>query len=209
MKKELDEAIRAIIDTVDRNKFNIAIGFFQNYAPAEADTLGVRFANIKLHYKDDDGEDISATVPISQIGNNKSFVDFRLSEGDELLVFFTDRTIEQWKDKTATSPQLLTKNKVKDSINHGIAVPICSHHNSEFITTVDFPSDVAARFAVKSGEKVQIGNDTADDLKNLHDFMTIITNLSTTDGDSLAAALSAQKTNINNIITNQLTITKV
>jgi hypothetical protein len=207
VKKELIEAIKGIINTIDRNKYNISMGFFQKYSDAESDPKGVRFADIKLVYKDDNGEDISATVPLLQVGSKNSIYDFRLENGDELLVFFTDRTLEQWKDETGTEPQKL-KNLVKDSINHGIAIPVCSHHNSALVTTGDLPSSVGLRIGVKSGKKAQVGSDTADDLKNLYDFMNIITNLSTTDGDSLAASLAAQKTNINNIIANQLTITE-
>jgi hypothetical protein len=211
MKAAITEMLNSFFSTVDRNKYNSAMGFFQKYSDAESDELGVRFADVKLQNKDDDGNDISATVPLLQIGSKNSIIDFRLEEGDEILILFTDRTLEQWKDTTGITPQSL-KNKVKDSINHGIGIPVCSHHNSAKITTTALDSTVGLRLGVKAGKKVQLGTDV-DDLVNIcYNFINIFDTViaaTPADGDALNSALIAQSSNITTLKTKLANITKI
>lgn len=173
MMEELSEVIESIFDLRDGNKYNVSLGFFEKDVTAEADTSGKRFCDLKLHYKNNDSGDISAgSVPLLYIGSKNFIVDYRLEPGDELLVLFTDRTLEQWKDTSGTVPQRL-RNPVKDSINHAVAIPIVSHHYAnDIITSID--PTVGGKVAVKSGKKVQIGNDTTDLLDLVYQILEIL-----------------------------------
>lgn len=206
LESDVNEAIRQTFITEDANKYNIAIGFFQSYAVVNQDTSGKRYCNLKLHFKSKDAEDIDITeVPLLCSGSINAIDEFPLEKGDEMRVFFSDRTLEQWNPKTNTEPQTLA-NTVKDSLNHAFCIPFNSHHN-DFSLPID--STVGRRHLVKSGKKIQIGNNVDELLKNTHDFMNIIGSLSFTDGDSLAAALTAQLTAINLIVTSMANITKI
>jgi len=166
--QEIIEAVEAIIDSRDSAKYNISIGFFQGYnATVESDTKGQRFCDLKLHHKDDEGNDVSAlAVPLMFMGNKNGMLDFELSSGDELLVLFTDRTLAQWKDASGTSPQKLS-NPVKDSINHAMAIPICTVHNANLVSDTPVDSD-AIGLRAKPGKKIEIGNGT-DEVIDLFD----------------------------------------
>lgn len=172
MEEELEELSDLTFKVNSANKFNVALGFFQSYADAEADSSGKRFCNVKLHYKDNESNDIdNLLVPMAYIGTKRTVYDFELEQGDEMLILYSDRSLEQWKDTTGTEPQVL-ENPVKDSINHAIAVPIVSHHFVNLITTAAIPSDVGGRLGVKSGDKIQVGNDAVDLLKIVYDMLT-------------------------------------
>ncbi len=174
MEQEFIEAFEGLFNTIDQNKYNIAMGFFQNYATVDSDASGVRYCDLKLHYKDADSNDIPITgVPLMYFGNQKFILDFELSSGDELLVLFTDRTLEDWKAASAIVPQLMT-NPVKDSLNHAIAIPVCTAHYASTITTSALDSTVGARVGVQTGKKVQIGTDVVDLLKILYDLITAL-----------------------------------
>jgi hypothetical protein len=171
MQQEITEAVLALLKTWDANKFNISLGFFDGYAKVESDTLGKRFCNVKLANKDANGDDIPLLdVPLMYIGNKNFIVDFEIEKGDELLIAFTDRTLEAWKPTSGTVPQE-TKNPVKDSMNHGIAIPICSVHNANLVSSIPVDSS-AIGLRAKSGKKIELGNGTAEVLNLLNDNLT-------------------------------------
>ena len=208
IQTDLSEAIKALIDTQINAKFNIAFGFFQSYAPTTQDTSSLRYCNLKLHYKTVNSQDINLLeVPILYPGSKNSVDDWSLVVGDELIVLFSDRSLEQWNPLIATESQTLN-NPVRDSINHGFCIPINSHHN-DFMKVLPPDATVGRRVLVKSPKKVQVGNGVDEAMKNLYNFINIIGSLSFSDGDTLATALSAQLTNINAIGTSQLNITKI
>lgn len=170
-EQEITDAVEAIFNLNDQNKYNISLGYFQQYSSEEVDTSGTRFANVKLAYRDANGDEISAlSVPIMFQGNKDTVDDFKLTNGDELLVLFSDRTLEQWK--TSTSPQTLS-NKVKDSLNHALCIPINTHHTFNDIAAVAIDSTVGRRILVKSGKKIQIGNETDELLKLMDRFIGV------------------------------------
>ena len=172
MIQEITEAIESLLESFDKNKYNISLGFFEGYATVESDTSGKRFCDLKLHYKDEESVDIPLTgIPLMYIGSKSFLTDFELVSGDELLVFFSDRTLEQWKPTSGTVPQDL-KDPVKDSLNHAFAIPVCTTHNASLVTTAPLDSTVGGRLGVKSGKKAQVGNDTTDLLKILHSLIT-------------------------------------
>lgn len=175
-EEEFERLVLTVSQNVDRNKFNVAMGFFQEYVTTESDSSGKRFCYAKLHYKDSESKDIDIVkVPLLYIGTPRVVFDHALQKDDDLLILFSDRSLEQWKDSTGTEPQKL-ENPVKDSINHSIAIPVVSHKYVNDITTTDLPGDVGGRVGVKSGSKIQIGNDTVDLLKSIYDSMTEIVN---------------------------------
>jgi len=127
MIEELTDAIESIIEVRERTRYKIELGFFDGYATVEADSTGKRFCNVKLQHKDDDHNDILLpNVPIGYPGSKLLPNDFKLSTGDEMIVFFTDHSLQQWNK--SGMPQIL-KNKVKDSINHPFAIPFISHRS--------------------------------------------------------------------------------
>ncbi len=206
LQTEISEAIRAMIRTELNARYNIAFGFFQGYSSTDNDTSGLRYCDIKLHYKTSDSQDINILeVPILYPGSKNSIDDFTLVKDDELFVLFSDRSLEQWNAVRATQPQKVL-NPVRDSINQAFCIPINSHHNN-FTSAPD--STVAKRITVESGKKMQFGNGVDEFLKIQYDFMSIINSLSTTDGDALAADLATKKTQINALVTQMTNITKI
>lgn len=162
----ITQAVESILELNDKNKYNVSLGYFQCYSKVDVDPLGNRFADIKLHYKDENGEDIGGIdVPLIYFGNENTVDDFALEKGSDLAVFFTDRTLEQWV--TGAEPQAL-RDKVKDSKNHAFAIPISTHHTFGDIATAAIDSTVGRRILVKPGKKIQIGNGT-DELLDLID----------------------------------------
>ncbi len=158
---EIGTATTAIIKTLDKNRFNIALGFFKGYSSVDSDSTGMRFCDLDLHYRDADHENIGLiNVPIMYIGNQYHILDFNLAEGDELLVLFSDRTLEQWKDTSGKTPQDLT-NPVKDSFNHALAIPICTVHYANDVSSTPVDSS-AIGLRTKSGNKIEIGNGTVE-----------------------------------------------
>lgn len=167
------EMFEGLYNLRDANKFNFAVGFFQKYTvPAvESDSYGKFYCDIKLHYKDDESNDVSAlNVPLFYIGGSNGALYFELVKGDELLVVFSDRTLENWKPTSGTIPQGIG-NPVKDSINHAIAIPIISAHKAAEV--IDPPVDSEA-IALRSrpGGKVESGNGTDDVPKLLDQVIT-------------------------------------
>ncbi len=210
LKTEINEAVKGIIKTYDRSKFNVALGFFQEYATVSQDTSGKRYCNVKLHYKTDDNEDINMLeVPLFYPGSKNMAIDYLLESGDELMVFFSDRSISQFHPVNATQPQFLN-NKVKDSVNYAFCFPINTHHNMSFLLPAD--STVAHRTTVKTGKKVQIGNGTDELLKVLYDFINVfktVLDAAPADGDSLNTALAGQLSAISALFAKMGNITKI
>ena len=136
LESDIIAASEGMFDMRDQNKFNISLGFFQSYSSGvESDTTGKRFCDLKLHTQDANGDDIDAlNVPLLYPGTRAMPFDTTLIPGDELLVLFSDRTIEQWKATSGTMPQDI-RNPVKDSVNHAIAFPVVSHHYINEIVT--------------------------------------------------------------------------
>jgi len=169
---EISEAVESIFNINDANKYNVSLGFFDGYSTEPVDPSGSRFADIKLHYRDSNGDEITAvSVPIMYQGNKNTVDDFELTSGDELLVLFSDRTLEQWTQTEGTVSQAIT-NEVKDSLNHALCIPISTHHSLAGITALGIDATVARRILVKPTKKIQIGNDTDELLKILYDLMT-------------------------------------
>ncbi len=197
----IDEAIRAIVGTQLNAKFNIAFGFFQSYASTTQDTSGLRYCNLKLHYKTVDSQDINLLeVPILYPGSKNAFDDWTLEDGDELIVLFSDRSLEQWNNEK--SPQQLN-NPVRDSINHGFCIPINSHHN-DFMASFPPDATVAKRINVKPGKKLQIGN-TVDEVMKIH--YQLITAYSA--GVSLSTGLFNNQATITLLQAQLLNLTKI
>lgn len=199
MQEELSKAIESIYSLNDANKYNVAMGYFQEYSTEAVDASGSRFADIKLHYRDSNGDDIDGTsVPLMYMGNGNTTDDFELVKGDELLVLFSDRTLEQWK--TATEPQTL-QNKVKDSKSSALAIPVSTTHSLAGITSAAIDSTVGRRILVKSGKKIQIGTDVDELLKILHDILLIIDTWFATSstGNITAGSLTTFITQLGNI----------
>ena len=172
-EQEIIEAVESIFSLNDKNKYNVSLGFFQGYSTEEVDTLRKRFANVKLHYRDTEGEEISLmSVPIMYQGNKNTVDDFGLTLGDELIVFFSDRTLEQWTQKEGTKTQTLT-NTVLDSINHALCIPINTHHTFSDIAAAAIDATVGRRILVKAGKKIQIGNETDELLKLMDRFIGV------------------------------------
>lgn len=157
------EAFEGLYNLRDASKFNFAVGFFQKYSvPAvESDSYGKFYCDIKLHYKDDESKDVSAlAVPLFYIGGSNGALFFELIEGDELLVVFSDKTLENWKPTSGTVPQGIV-NPVKDSINHAIAIPIISAHKAAEVIDPAVDSEAIALRSKPSG-KVDVSNGTDD-----------------------------------------------
>ncbi len=153
------EMFEGLYNLRDANKFNIAVGFFQKYsAPAvESDSYGKFYCDIKLHYKDEESNDVSAlNVPLFYIGGSNGALFFELVQGDELLVVFSDKTLENWKPSSGTVPQGIG-NPVKDSINHAIAIPIISAHKAAEVLAEPVGSDITA-LRTTPGKTAEIGN---------------------------------------------------
>jgi len=212
LEQAISEAIKSIIDVKDGIKYNIAMGYFQGYSSNEQDSSGSRFIDIKLHYKNKSGVDIDAlSVPVLYSGNENTTNDFGLTSESLLLVLFSDRTLEQWINKTVIVPQAL-QDKVKDSKNHAFAIPISTHHSIADITSLAIDSTVGYRRVVKSGKKVQIGNDVDELLKIMYDFINIFKTVldgNPADGDALNTALLAQLTAITALFGQMSNITKI
>jgi len=208
---EFSSAVESIIKLDDTNKYNVSLGFFNGYSTEDVDSSGSRFANLKLHYRDLNGDEITAvSVPIMYQGNKETVDDFKLTSGDELLVLFTDRTLEQWTQKQGTVPQKIN-NKVKDSLNHALCIPISTHHSLKpGITSLPIDSTVARRIIVTSGKKIQIGNDTDELLKIMHQFLDFFQTIIATDGDTFATNLVTGQAGLLSTIKAQLAnITKL
>lgn len=201
LEHEFSEAIESVIRLNDNNKYNISLGYFQDYSTEEVDSSGTRFADIKLHYRDANGDEISATgVPIMFQGNQETVDDFKLTKDDELTVLFSDRSLEQWMQLDATTPQTLT-NKSKDSLNHAFCIPINTHHSFSEITSLAIDATVGRRILVKSGKKIQIGNDTDELLKLFNDLLTqMIKLLGATMLDGLVDAVGSSSTGTLSVI---------
>lgn len=170
LEQKFQEAIEAIINIHDRNKYNVSLGFFDGYSSVGNDTNGNRFANIKLHYRDANGDDIDANaVPVFYSGSKDTVDEFGLRAGDEMIVLFSDRTLGKWvANKT---PQAMS-NSIKDSKNHALAIPVSSHHSIGDITTDAIDATVGRRILVKPEKKIQIGTETDELLKIMFDFLT-------------------------------------
>lgn len=225
LEHEVSSAVESIFNLNDKNKYNVSLGYFQKYSSEEVDVSGSRFADIKLHYRDLNGDEISAlSVPIMFQGNQETVDDFKLVKGDELIVWFSDRSLEQWMSLSSTSPQTLS-NTIKDSLNHALCIPINTHHSFNTIAPTPIDSAVGRRILVKTGKKIQIGSDTIDILKLFDDFLTEFKSLvgamvlggnvdapgagSTGTNSLILAALTAMETSITAIQTQLGLIAKV
>jgi hypothetical protein len=210
MIHEFIEAVESIIALNDSVKYNISMGYFQGYSDEVTDPLKRRTIDIKLHYKSSSGDDIDAlSVPLMYIGNENTTGDFELTSESLLLVLFSDRTLEQWV--TGSEPQLLV-DKVKDSKNHALAIPVNTHHSYDSIVSAVIDSTVGYRRMVKPGKKLQIGTETDELLKIMYDFINIfktVLDATPADGDALNAALLAQLTAITALFTQMTNITKI
>lgn len=165
------EAFEGLYNLRDSTKFNIAVGFFQKYSSVESDSYGKFYCDIKLHYKDEESKDVSAlNVPLFYLGGSNGALFFELVQGDELLVAFSDKTLENWKPTSGTVPQGIG-NPVKDSINHAIAIPIISAHKAAGVISPPVNS-AAVALRSKPGGKVEIGNGTDELLNLLNDNLT-------------------------------------
>lgn len=169
-EEDYEQLVRDVFSTIDRSKYNVSMGFFQSYDTADSDPSGVRFCQAKLHNKDSNGDDIGIIkIPLLYVGSPRIIFDYALEQNDDLAIFFTDQSLEQWKSEK--EPQRLD-NPVKDSINHAFAIPVVSHKYTNDLVTSALPSDVAGKISVKDGEKFQIGNNTVELLKLLYDILT-------------------------------------
>lgn len=155
MEEELTEMVESIIERIERNKYYSAIGFFQGYSTVEADSSGKRFCQVKLHNKDKNAADISIEdVPIGYPGTKKSAFQDDLTPGvDEMQIFFTDRSLEEWKDSGASGPQI-SRNTVRNQRSNAFAIPISTHHGIE---DLELPDNSHAKIPLASGKKLQIG----------------------------------------------------
>ncbi|MCK5613270.1 hypothetical protein KAR91_65965 [Candidatus Pacearchaeota archaeon] len=154
MEQELTEMVESIFDRIERNKYYSALGFFQGYSTVEADSSGKRFCRVKLHNKDNNAADISIEdVPVGYPGTKRTSFQDDLLQGDEMLLFFTDRTLEEWKDSGAVGPQI-TKNTVRNQRSNAFAMPLSTHHNIE---DLELPVNDYAKIPLASGKKLQIG----------------------------------------------------
>jgi hypothetical protein len=157
MSKELGIAVARLIDQSIFNSlssvYNIAFGYFQRYSASSPIPDDERsFIDVKLHYKEFNNKDISLVqVPLVYIGSKNAVFDYKLESGDQVIVFFADRTLEQWKD--SDEPQLLS-NTVKDSKNHCFALPIMTHRD---IDQLNVEKNDNVKLAVSSGKKLQLG----------------------------------------------------
>lgn len=202
LEHELSSMVETIIELNDKIKYNIALGYFQEYYTNENDVSGKRFCNAKLHYRDADGNDIDAVnIPLIYFGNGNTAGQFELEFGCDLLVLFSDRSLEQWI--TATEPQALT-NKVKDSKNHSFAIPISTHHTFNDLTSLALDSTVGYRRVVKSGKKIQIGNDVDEMMKIHYDLITAYLG-----GVNTSTGLSNNQAQITTLQTQLANITKI
>lgn len=172
-EEDFEELVKTVFSTIDESKYNISLGFFQSYDSVDADASGVRFCQANLHNKDSGGSDIGIIkIPLLYIGTPRVMFDYSLEKGDDLAIFFTDKSLEQWKSEK--EPQKLD-NPVKDSINHAFAIPVVSHKYTNDLVTTSLPSDVAGKISVDDSKKIQIGNNTEDLLKILYDVLTELT----------------------------------
>lgn len=184
LQNEFSEAVRALINTQDKAKYNISLGFFNGYSTVIQDNSGLRYCNLKLHNKTADSQDINLfEVPLFFPGCKNTVFDFQLVTGDELMVFFSDRSLEQWKD--SMEPQQL-KNPVKDSINHAFCFPISSHHT---YNELNLPVNTHVKIPLTSGKKIQIGLlDTTGTKTELLDILYQVIEIllqADTNGDTL------------------------
>lgn len=208
-EREITEAVESVIRLNDLNKYNVSLGFFNGYSTEEVDPSGSRFADIKLHYRDSNGDEITAvSVPIMYQGNKNTVDDFELTSGDELLVLFSDRTLEQWTQLGDTVPQDIS-NKVKDSLNHALCIPISTHHSLPDITSEPIDSSVGRRIIVKSGKKIQIGNDTDELLALFDQVLTLLQGSVDNPGASSTGTNSLINTQLATIQTSLGNIAKI
>jgi len=174
LEQEIRESFEGLYDQRDHSKYNIALGFFQSYATGnEADTTGKRFCDLKLHVKDENGDDVSAlSVPMMYMGSSQFILDFELVKGDQVLVLFSDQTLEYWKTPTGTAPQTNT-NPVKDSFNHALAIPISTTHESNLVSATPVDS-TAVGLRAKVGNKIELGNGTVELLDLIDQLLTLL-----------------------------------
>jgi ABC-type xylose transport system substrate-binding protein len=197
LEHKLQEAIEAVINVNDRNKYNVALGFFDGYSTVDNDKYGTRFANIKLHYRDAKGKDIDANaVPLFYSGSKDTVDEFGLDTGDEMIVLFSDRTLEKWVANE--TPQVMS-NSIKDSKNHALAIPVSSHHSIGDITAAAIDATVGRRILVKAGKKIQIGTDVDELLKILHSMFSIIKTWNGGTAPWAGSTLDALVTQLGNI----------
>lgn len=154
MEAELTDMVESIIERIERNKYYSSLGFFQGYNTVEADSSGKRFCQVKLHIKDKNAKDISIEgVPIGFPGTKRTSFQDDLESGDELMIFFTDRTLEEWKDSGVAGPQI-TKNTIRNRRSSAFAIPVSTHHG---IDALELPDNDHAKIPLASGKKLQIG----------------------------------------------------
>lgn len=166
MRKEFEGAVEALFHTFSESKYNISLGSFVSYDEDVNDKSGQRFCKLNLHFKEGKNLVDLTAVPILVFGSSSSMDDVELKKDDTLMVFFADRTLDQWK--SSGIPQTLTAG-VKDSINNAFCIPVSSHHDYEGITSEK--ATVVSRKIVKEGTKVQIGNKNAELVKILNETL--------------------------------------
>ena len=171
LAQAITEMFEGLYDLRDANKFNVSPGYFQSYSSVDYDPYGKFYCNVKLHNKEEDENDISlVNVPLFYIGGANGALFFELIKGDRLMVFFSDRSLENWKPISDDVPQALG-NPVKDSINHAIAIPIISAHKAAEV--IDPPVNSAAiALRSKPSGKVDVSNGTDDAVSLLNDSFT-------------------------------------
>jgi hypothetical protein len=197
--QELKVAIREYTEYVCDKKINelskIKIGSFIKYSDLDTST---RKADIQLYNSDKTPDSqalvpyILRDVPLFYIGNNNSQTDFPLLPGDEMLVLFIDDSTDEWRVLSGNVPKK-AKRDDKHSIDFAVAIPVVTFHN---VLTKSLP--LHYQIKLQPSQKLQIGIETGgaytiELIKEIHDVFKGMNELTTTDGDSFAAAFAAFK----------------
>lgn len=154
MEEEFTEAVESIIERIEKNKYYNAICFFQDYTKVESDKSGKRFCQVKLQNKDSNAADISIEdVPIMYPGSKKASFQDDLVAGDEMMLFFSDVSIEEWEDSGSAGPQII-RNPVRNQRSNAYAMPVSTHH---MIENLNLPVNAHTKIALAPGKKIQIG----------------------------------------------------
>jgi hypothetical protein len=113
-----------------------------------------------------------------------------------VIVFFSDRSIQEFRDGTKTPTEV--RDEGKDSVNFAFCVPIVTAHSFKNIVSTAV-MDGGINVALPAGNKIKIGNGTDELLKIIFDLMTILETL-VPDSGVTGAQITPIKTQLQNLL---------
>lgn len=153
-------AVQGLIDSTVENTYKIALGTFISYTNPEDGGL-FRFCDLSIKpFETIDSTTASGGilqlrgVPILKMGTQRSIVDDQqLIAGDTLLVLFSDKSIDEFKDSAVPIPNYVAKRETRNTVSNAMCIPISTHEQVVFKPAV--PS--LSRYEISTGQLMQIG----------------------------------------------------